>query len=130
MQLAVLGNVGVGWGNSVVESSGGWNYVTAVKKNDYVTLYINGRFIDSKAMGITSEGTRRDINFTRLLLGYSEMHNGNYFTGLLDELQIWDVALDSTTIRKWMCRKVSSKHPLEAEHLILYYCLLYTSRCV
>ena len=114
-------NVGVGWGNSVVESSGGWNYVTAVKKNDYVTLYINGRFIDSKAMGITSEGTRRDINFTRLLLGYSEMHNGNYFTGLLDELQIWDVALDSTTIRKWMCRKVSSKHPLEAEHLILYY---------
>ena len=114
-------DVNVAWQYNVVESSGGWNHVAVVKKNDIVSVYVNGRLLDAKGMGVTSEGIRRDADFFRLLLGYSDDHNANYFTGWLDELQIWDVALDSNTIRQWMCRKITSRHPLEADHLILYF---------
>jgi hypothetical protein len=33
------------------------------------------------------------------------------FNGTMDELRIWNVVLDATTIQDWMCKKVTSNHP-------------------
>jgi len=33
------------------------------------------------------------------------------FNGTMDEMRIWNVVLDATTIQDWMCKKVTSDHP-------------------
>ena len=106
--------------NDLVLDQSGWNHICLVKKNDQVYMYLNGMQLPGLGpvtCGITAGGNKRDVNLTKIVLG--QHYRG--FNGMIDEFQLWDTALDETTIRQWMCRKITSKHPYEARHLLLYY---------
>ena len=121
-----------GWGNGSVQTGcgdiidqTGWNHVAIIKKNDVVTVYLNGIEECSVPCGLNSSGQARDADFVDMNLGYGfSMDAGSgvqYLKGSLDEVQVWDTAFDINTLRQWMCRKVTNQNPYQENHLLLYY---------
>lgn len=54
-------------------------------------------------------------NSSYRLAGRNNNPSLNYLNGSLDEIRIWDgVVLTQSQIRDWMCRKISSAHPVYA----------------
>ncbi len=93
-----------------------WNHAAVVKKNGKINAYLNGRITKIKdfEVGVHESGEKRDR-------GYVRVHLGPGFKGDIDEFRVWDMALDTTTIREWMCRTITNEHPYENEHLVTYF---------
>ena len=99
---------------AVVESyKGRWNHWAYVKtKGGVMRVYLNG--------ALFSEGNgkvRKMKGITKFIIGSGG--SGSY-EGSLDEIQVWNTALDETTIKSWMTRRVSDSHPMYTK-LIAYY---------
>ena len=93
------------------DMTGAWNYITLVKRNGLITVYMNGYEILTMLPGIGDDGLPNDVNMTKLKLGT--------LSGYIDELQVWDTAFSQNDIRTWMCRKVNT-NPMQADHLLLH----------
>jgi hypothetical protein len=76
-----------------------------------MNLYKNGVLV-------SSNNAVASVTETQLYIG--SFIGANYLKGTVDEVRIWSVALTSTQIRDWMCRKVTATHPQYA-NLIAYY---------
>lgn len=80
-------------GESGVLNTNEWIYVVGTKDGNVYTLYINGArvvsIIDSHAMG----GSSMDMIFG------AQLAWSNYFEGDLDDIGIWNRALDSTEVQ-------------------------------
>jgi len=92
--------------NSV--EAGYWNHIAVVKDNDTVTMYING-VADGAAESIAAGVLTATATTEGMSLGASTS-GSNPFTGLMDEVRIWNAALDSATIGTWVFKGIDGTH--------------------
>ncbi len=94
----------------------GWNHVALVKKDGMISVYSNGMETDIKdlALGMNADGSVRDSGFLKMYLG-------EHFEGMIDEVRLWDKALDLSTIRQWMCRRMNVDHPFQEASLVTHF---------
>lgn len=100
--------------NAQTESyEGRWNHWAFTKsKTGQMRIYLNG------ALFHEGSGKMKKMNgITRFIIGSG---NSGSYEGLLDEIQVWNAALDEATIKSWMTRKISDTHP-QYTKLIAYY---------
>ena len=50
----------------------------------------------------------------------SGVNGGYHYDGLINDFQIWDVALDVNTVKEWMYKDIDATHPAY-QNLRLYY---------
>lgn len=94
-----------------------WHHVAYVRSGSTGTLYVDS----------ISQGTHTaDFTFTSddpWSIG-QEWDNGpvvsDELDGQVDEVRIWNTALDATTIRDWMYKEVTSSHP-NWTNMVAYY---------
>ncbi|MBK8807912.1 MAG: gliding motility-associated C-terminal domain-containing protein [Bacteroidales bacterium] len=105
--------------NSRIATDDEWKHYTVTRKGTKITIFING--IEAASGNILDAYTINEMH----LFNDPQWQTGNYPDGhcglTIDELQVWDMALDQATIRDWMCKKVTEAHPYECEHLVLYF---------
>jgi hypothetical protein len=89
-----------------------WQHVAGTYDGVKMRLYVNGKPVDSFATtaSITNAST------TNLLLG-ANLTYGRYFQGMMDEVRIWNIALDSAAINANMNRELC----VRPKNLKLYY---------
>ena len=99
----------------VEDYEGKWSYWTFTKNTatGVMNIYLNGELFQS------GTGKTKKMNFNVFRFGTSLDNSTPYF-GSVDEIQIWDKALDENTIRTWMYKHVDASHP-EYAHLRGYY---------
>jgi len=93
-----------------------WYHVVGTYDGDSIRIYVNGKKRNSKHKTGTMTETGGPYN---VLIGKSYGWP-EPLIGTIDEVRIWDVALDETTISNWMCKKLTSDHPQWA-HLKGYW---------
>lgn len=114
------GNDGTGYDriNKAVPTAdfeGKWSHWAFTKNatTGVMNIFLNGQLFH------TGAGKTKKMNFDVFRFGKS-LANGNPYFGSLDEIQIWDKALDATTIRTWMSKQTDASHP-EYAHLRGYF---------
>lgn len=92
---------------------GRWNHWTFVKTaSGVMRVYRNGQLFHE------GNGKSRALRgITKFIIGSGQ--SGSY-EGLLDEIQVWNVALTQQDIVSWMHRRISTTHPNYA-NLLAYY---------
>lgn len=100
---------------NAADYEGQWNHWAFTKNaaTGEMKIFLNGHLWHS------GTGLTRKININAFRFGKS-LANNNPYPGSLDEIQIWDKALDEATIQAWMYKKVDASHP-EYSHLRCYY---------
>jgi len=95
---------GAGSPNAIVH--GVWYHYATTYDGATLKFYINGILEGSTSTDIT-------LNYSDLSLriGASAPGDGQYFTGIIDEVRIWRTALSQTTLREWMYKPLDSSHP-------------------
>jgi hypothetical protein len=96
------------------EYEGRWHHWAFVKNTSTstMTIYLDGEvFVEGGGKGLKFEGIKQFI------VGSG---NAGSYPGLLDEIQIWNTALDQATIKGWMTKKIDYLHP-KYENLLAYY---------
>lgn len=97
----------------VESTEGRWNHWAFVKsKTGVMRMYCNGVLFHEG-----NGKARKMAGITKFVFGSGG--SGSY-EGLLDEMQVWNVALDEATIKQWMHRPISDVHP-QYTKLIGYY---------
>ncbi|HIB09723.1 MAG TPA: LamG domain-containing protein, partial [Gemmatimonadetes bacterium] len=93
---AIYTSVGSGPANTY--SPNQWIHIAAVfKNNNYIKLYINGTLVGQTATSY-SFNTDKPLEFGRWNIGN---YVGDYFNGIIDEVSIWNIELDSTQIQQY-----------------------------
>lgn len=94
---------------------GEWVHIALVHENGMLYAYKNGLLVGSVASGTTySPGS-----FGTVYAGGTG-RGSYYLTGSIDEVQIWDIALDQATIQAWMSQLATAAHP-NWPNLTAYY---------
>ncbi len=98
-----------------------WHHITWTMTSTESKIYVDGILKTTKSVSGSNEGYHTS-NPTIGTWWDGNTSNGpkKYFKGILDEVRIWNVALDITTIRNWMCRTITSDHP-QRSHLVGYW---------
>lgn len=93
-----------------------WNHYALVKNaaTGEMKIYINGHLWHS-GTGMV----RRMYGIDRFRIGANAVGT-SFYDGKVDEFQVWNVELDSTTIQNWMSRQIMPSHPQYA-NLVAYY---------
>lgn len=91
-----------------------WQQLTLEKTATESKVYINGILV-----GSTSAGAINYANTPNIVLG-AWAAGGREWSGQMDEVRFWNVALSETQIQERMCRKIESTDALYA-NLIGYY---------
>ncbi len=82
--------------NGILEADN-WYHITAVNDNGTRHLYVNG-----EEQSLSGTALNVQANNDALRIGVDFLSNPRYFSGKIDEVRIWDTALDSTQIRENM----------------------------
>ncbi|MCD4819135.1 MAG: T9SS type A sorting domain-containing protein [Candidatus Cloacimonetes bacterium] len=89
-------------------STGVWQHVVLTHTETTIKFYIDG-ILDSQT---TSGGFLANPTTQTLHFGVEGRKLSNtYLNGKLDEIRIWDAALDQTTIQTWMNQPLNDTHP-------------------
>lgn len=99
-----------------------WHHVACVFSGDNVDdvlLYVDGELetIAGGADEPVNTNTENGIN-----LRVSRGVNDRYFTGIIDEVRVWEAALSQDQIQQWMYKSINSSHPQYSE-LAVYYAM-------
>lgn len=93
-----------------------WNHIMGTFDGDTVAVYVNGVMVGYQLYtGAINPSKGLDPKIGELSYG-----SGRNFDGDIDEVRVWDVAIEQDTMRAWMCRKVGKSHP-NYGHLVGYY---------
>ena len=94
---------------------GKWSHWAFTKNTTtgIMNIYLNGQLFH------TGSGKSKKMDFNAFRFGMG-LDNTNPWFGSIDEIQIWDKALDETTIRNWMYTQADASHP-EYAHLRSYF---------
>jgi hypothetical protein len=87
---------------------GRWNHWAFVKDAREATMriYLNGElWHEAGNMGRTMEG------IDAACLGANASGRGGWYAGAVDEVQLWDAALDGATLAAWRHRRPEASHP-------------------
>lgn len=94
-------------------TEGRWNHWVFTKtRAGFMRIYLNGSLFHEG-----DKRTRKMNGITRFVIGSGG--SGSY-EGLIDEFQVWNVALDTNTVKSWMHRTVTGEHP-QYQRLVAYY---------
>ena len=114
------GNDGTGYDriNKAVPTAdfeGKWSHWAFTKNTTtgVMNIFLNGQLFHSEA------GKTKKMDFNTFRFGKS-LANSNPYFGSVDEIQIWDKALDENTIRTWISKQTDASHP-EYAHLRGYF---------
>jgi hypothetical protein len=90
------------------EFKGRWNHWAFTKdaRSGEMAVYLNGE-VWHQAGNMVKDIAPIDA-FT---IGANLNRNGGWYSGDLDDVRIWDVALDRETIAEWRHTEVTSDHP-------------------
>ncbi|TAE10754.1 MAG: BspA family leucine-rich repeat surface protein, partial [Bacteroidetes bacterium] len=112
--ITLLGtNVAFGTGgasNTTIQSTtnvndGKWTHIAVTRSGTTLTLFVDGK------QEATATGNAGAMNAsTRLHVGKLQS-GGNFFTGSIDELRIWNTALSANTIKDWVNLRAQDAHP-------------------
>lgn len=102
--------------NNNLWSTDKWTHIAVTRTGSTVELYVDGIYQSAVHDGTDTVSTPiggADVLNTSSLNVYMGAHetNSNHLEGSIDEFRLWAAALDSTTIRNWMCRKIGGTHP-------------------
>lgn len=75
-----------------------WKHVAVSFSREKTTIYIDGEEVVSSAMTIIPADVRPALNY----LGRSQYNSDPYFTGYLDDVQVYNYALDADGVRQAM----------------------------
>lgn len=89
-------------GNSISVEQ--WQHLAVVVDGTSINTYRNGVFQKSGTAGPIT------VSSSTIYIGWNGVA-GLKYSGTIDEVRIWNVALSQSTIRDWMCKKVTSDHP-------------------
>lgn len=96
------------------ELTGKWRHWAFVKDARAGTMKV---YLDGE-LAFEGNGKTQKLNgITSILVGSGA--SGSY-PGMLDEIQIWNTALDQQTVKAWMTRRLDAQHP-KFQNLIAYY---------
>ena len=88
-----------------------WTFVTATYSNNTVKFYVNGTPDgEISVTGSIVSDSNNDLNIGR-------RPNGNYFTGGIDEVSIWNDVRTETEIQEYMCKTLAGNE----SGLVAYY---------
>jgi len=114
------GNDGTGYDRinksvPVEDFEGKWSHWAFTKNTSTgeMNIFLNGELFHS------GSGRTKKMDFNAFRFGLN-LGNGNPWFGAMDEIQVWDKALDEATIRDWMFKSVDASHP-EYVHLRNYF---------
>jgi hypothetical protein len=114
------GNDGTGYDRinkavPTVAFEGKWSHWAFTKNTTtgVMNIFLNGQLFHS------GTGKTKKMNFNVFRFGKSLVNSNPYF-GSVDEIQIWDKALDENTIRNWISKQTDASHP-EYAHLRGYF---------
>ena len=95
---------------------GQWNHWVFTKdiNTGEMRIYLNGM-----PWHIGTGKTRPMSGITSFIIGAGSPTN-NFYQGKIDELAVWNVALDMTTIMDWTFKEINPGHPFYS-NLLLYY---------
>lgn len=88
---------------------GKWHHVALTCDKNTTSLYIDGIC-----------RAKRDTSYAVLPGSIGVLDTKYTFSGLMDEVRIWNCALDESTLKRWSCTNLLNSHPSFA-HLIAYY---------
>lgn len=114
------GNDGTGYDRinkpvPTADFEGKWSHWAFTKNavTGEMNIFLNGQLFHS------GSGRARKMNFNAFRFGQS-LADSNPFFGSVDEIQIWDKALDENTLTAWLYKQVDATHP-EYDHLRGYF---------
>jgi uncharacterized protein (TIGR02145 family) len=92
-----------------------WQHVAGVYDGATMKIYRNGVLLNTKAQtgSINTSSNRVEI-------GRNYAYTSRYFTGKIDEVRIWNTALNQSTIQNWSNKSLTSSHT-NYSNLIGYY---------
>ena len=76
-----------------------WSYISVTYDNQSLTIYLNGE-LDTT---YTSSGSMYQYGHTNYIMGCYLYNNTQNFSGRLDDLSVWNIALDQPQIQTYMC---------------------------
>ena len=76
-----------------------WSYISVTYDNQSLTIYLNGE-LDTT---YTSSGSMYQYGHTNYIMGCYLYNNTQNFSGKLDALSVWNIALDQAQIQSYMC---------------------------
>ena len=96
-----------------------WYHCAATYDGTDIKLFVNGiQRATLNAPGTMAENHSVEPNGYNLRIGSS--YDLQYFYGYVDDVRIWNVALDVNTLRTWMNKTVTTSHP-QWSHLKGYW---------
>lgn len=96
---------------------GKWNYWTFTKDVAHrrMRIYLNGNiFFVGGGKSLPMKGIEK------FRIGSNGSGSDNFYDGMIDEFSVWNVALEDTSIQKFMYQDIDSSYPLY-DHLVVYY---------
>ncbi len=87
--------------NGILEA-GKWYHIAAVKNGSTRTLYVNGI-----ATTLTGTTITTAANTQALTIGVHNLQTPKYFTGSIDEVRVWNVALEEAQLKENMFNTIS-----------------------
>jgi len=106
--------------NTVVTSicDGKWHFLTGVRKSNALTIYLDGNAVSSTVGNNISPPINVNNNLPLYMGAVAQRQEQfNQFTGQLDEVRIWNVALSQSQIQSQMNQPLTGSEP----GLIGYY---------
>ncbi|MCD4681051.1 MAG: hypothetical protein K8S00_11770 [Bacteroidales bacterium] len=85
-----------------------WYHVVGLFDGDSINLYINGELVATELYSGIMTPSAYPVRIGEIT---SPVGGQRLFDGIIDELRIWNTALDVSTIRDWMCQKITPAHP-------------------
>lgn len=89
---------------------GEWVHLAFVHAGVSLYAYKNGVLVGSKPSGPT-QMPDASADGKLYLSGSGRTNPDRYFAGEIDEVSIWNVALNETTVNAWKLRQLDSSHP-------------------
>jgi hypothetical protein len=81
-----------------------WHHLVGTYDGSTPKLYVDGQ----QVVLLDSKGTGAGSDASRLTIGTRTLHDNYFFTGIIDEVQVWNVALEQDQIRAMMNKQITS----------------------
>ncbi len=91
-----------------VMTAGRWYHVAGTYDGTTLRVYING--VEMNSLTYTSSISASTYNLNIGRMAYTP-GGPRYFDGMIDEVRVWNVALPQSSIKEYMCKKMSIAHP-------------------
>ena len=91
-----------------VMNTGKWYHVAGTYDGTTMRVYVNGEQLNTTPFSGTISNGTYDLTIGRIAFTSG---GTRYFDGMIDEVRIWNSALPQSSLRDFMCKKVTGTHP-------------------